>query len=369
VLVARDPVPELVTVMSKVSAIVTCVGGVASHMATLAREYRVPTLVGLEEALGLAAGREVTVDATERKVYAGVHGDLVAARRPDPEGAGDNPVVEMLGRVLRKVTPLNLLHPADPGFTVDRCATYHDLTRFAHQKAMEAMFATAREVDDLSGLGLRLQSRIPLPMSIISVDQALDRAAPGRRVAVEEIDSPPFAAFWSGIVEEGWPSQRAGADVKGFAALVASTAAGADSAEFREDSFAIVGREYLLASLRMGYHFSTVEAVASAEIGKNCVRVQFKGGGTLADRRLRRVWLLTRVLNLLGFESRGRGDFLDARASYEPAAAIQGKLHAIGRLTVMTKQLDIALSNDAVAEWYAKDFIRKLGLADVAGEP
>ncbi len=159
---------------------------------------------------------------------------------------------------------------------------------------------------------------------------------------------------------------RAGADIKGFAALLASTAAGADNAEFREDSFVIVGREYLLASLRMGYHFSTIEAIASAEPNKNYARIQFKGGGTLPDRRLRRVWLLTRVLEALGFEPQNRGDFLDARASYEPAPAILHKLRALGRLTIMTKQLDIALSNDAVAQWYANDFVRKLGLDDGA---
>lgn len=369
VLVARDPVPGLVTVMGKVSAIVTCVGGVASHMATLAREYRVPTLVGLEDAFHLPAGREVTVDATGRAVYAGLHPDLVEARRPDTRGAEDNPVIALLGHVLEKVAPLSLLHPADPDFKAERCATYHDLTRFAHQKAMEAMFATARQVDDLAGLGLRLQSGIPLRTSIISVDQDLSRFGRGKPLTLQAIDSPPLSSFWSGILDEGWPALRAGADIKGFAALVASTAAGADNAEFREDSFAIVGREYLLASLRMGYHFSTIEAIASPEPSKNYVRIQFKGGGTLPDRRLRRVWLLTRVLEALGFEPQNRGDFLDARASYEPAPAILDKLRVLGRLTIMTKQLDIALSNDAVAQWYANDFIRKLGLEDPGVPP
>jgi pyruvate,water dikinase len=364
VAVARDPIPGLVTIMDKASAIVTSVGGVASHMATLSREYRVPTLVGLENASTLPPGREVTVDATGRKVYAGLHPDLVAARRPDPSAADDNPVLEALARVMQKVAPLNLLHPADPDFTVERCSTYHDLTRFAHQKAMEAMFATARESDDLSTIGLRLKSSVPMPMSIISVDQDLSTVARGKQVPLEAIDSPPLAAFWSGIAKEGWPSRRARPDVKGFAALIAHTAAGADNAEFREDSFALVGREYLLCSLRMGYHFSTIEAIVSEDVNKNHVRMQFKGGGTLPDRRLRRVWLITRILGLLGFESNNRGDFLDARAAYEPAAAIREKLHVLGRLSILTKQLDMALSTDELAHWYANDFIRKLGLAD-----
>jgi len=40
VLVAKNPFPGIVTVMEKISALVTEVGGVVSHMATLAREYR-----------------------------------------------------------------------------------------------------------------------------------------------------------------------------------------------------------------------------------------------------------------------------------------------------------------------------------------
>jgi pyruvate,water dikinase len=120
----------------------------------------------------------------------------------------------------------------------------------------------------------------------------------------------------------------------------------------------------------MGYHFSTIEAIVSEDVNKNHVRMQFKGGGTLPDRRLRRIWLITRILTLLGFESNNRGDFLDARAAYEPASAIREKLHVLGRLTILTKQLDMALSTDELAHWYASDFIRKLGLPDIpAGSP
>ena len=35
----------------------------------------------------------------------------------------------------------------------------------------------------------------------------------------------------------------------------------------------------------------------------------------------------------------------------------------------MTKQLDMALSNDSIAEWYTQDFMRKLGLQENASPP
>ena len=34
----------------------------------------------------------------------------------------------------------------------------------------------------------------------------------------------------------------------------------------------------------------------------------------------------------------------------------------MGRITMLTKQLDMALSNDIIAQWYAKDFVKRLQL-------
>jgi pyruvate,water dikinase len=362
VVVARNPVPGLVTIMHDVSAIVTCVGGVASHMATLAREARVPTLVGLE-VRDLTPGRVVTVDATGHKIYDGELKDLVAARRlAEAEAPDDNPPAKALERLLSKVAPLSLLHPADPGFAIERCVTYHDIIRFAHQKGMEAMFATAGDIDELAAVGVRVKSKIPLQLTVISLDQPELATGDDDPVEMTSIQSPPLASLWSGILREGWPSQRVRTDVKGLAALVATSAAGVETDNFREDSFVVVSQDYMLCSLRMGYHYSTIEAMASTDAGRNYVRMQFKGGGTLAERRLRRIWLLCAILGRLGFECQSRSDFLDARLSYELPAVICDRLHSLGRLTIMTKQLDMALSSDAVAEWYATDFARQLGL-------
>ena len=40
------------------------------------------------------------------------------------------------------------------------------------------------------------------------------------------------------------------------------------------------------------------------------------------------------------------------------------KLRLLGRVTMLTKQLDMALSNDAITDWYMEDFAKKLGLRD-----
>jgi pyruvate,water dikinase len=123
----------------------------------------------------------------------------------------------------------------------------------------------------------------------------------------------------------------------------------------------------MLLSLKLGYHFTTFESMCTSEPSKNYIRMQFKGGGASADRRVRRIGLITDLLSRIGFEHASRGDFLDTSISYADESAIVARLGLLGRITMLTKQLDMALANDSVARWYAEDFARKLGLESEAG--
>ncbi len=361
VLVAPHPFPGLITVMGKVTALVTELGGVASHMAALAREYQIPTLVGVSRAAELPARQLVTVDATGAAIYAGAHPDLCAARRPESELFADTAIFGVLGRVLAKISPLDLLHPADPNFTVDNCRTFHDITRFAHQRAMDEMFSRATSMEDKDRVGLRLKSDIPLEVRIIYIDQDAYGLGERRRITEEEIACAPMKAFWSGVKKEGWAGDAPTPSVGGLMSVL-STHLTADKEEFLECSFAILSKEYMILSLHLGYHFTTVEALCTPEANKNYIRIQHKGGGASLDRRTRRVQLIQDLLSQVGFEHAGKGDFLDSSVSYLDPAVILQTLSLLGRITMITKQLDIALSNDAIARWYTEDFMKKLGL-------
>jgi hypothetical protein len=48
--------------------------------------------------------------------------------------------------------------------------------------------------------------------------------------------------------------------------------------------------------------------------------------------------------------------------TYRPAVKICRSLYQLGRLTMLTKQLDMALSNERIAEWYTRQISRKLGI-------
>jgi pyruvate,water dikinase len=345
-----------------VSAIVTEVGGVASHMATLAREYRVPTLAGVEKATALPEGERVTVDATGGSIYAGEHPELVEARRPETELFEDIAIFDLLERVLRKIVPLNLLHPSAPEFRAKGCRTLHDITRFAHQKAMEEMFSGAAEAGRRRRIGLRLQTPIPLEVRLIDIDGSPARQDRRRKIALDDVTSAPFRAFWRGVEEQGWPAHARPVNLTGFVSVVTTKMGTASREDFAEASFALVSAQYMLLSLHLGYHFTTFESMCTPEPSKNYVRMQFKGGGASSDRRVRRIGLVMDLLSRMGFEHASRGDFLDSSLSYADEATVAERLRLLGRLTMLTKQLDMALANDSVTRWYTEDFARKLGL-------
>ncbi len=78
ILVARVPSPKYVTVMNRTRGIITDLGSAASHMAALARDFHVPTILNTQRATQvLTPGLEVTVDASNRIVYQGIVENLV----------------------------------------------------------------------------------------------------------------------------------------------------------------------------------------------------------------------------------------------------------------------------------------------------
>nr|CAJ31194.1 Protein related to phosphoenolpyruvate synthase [uncultured sulfate-reducing bacterium] len=196
---------------------------------------------------------------------------------------------------------------------------------------------------------------------IIYIDQDPSTYKGPRHVEEDEIASTPMKAFWEGIKEAGWPSQPGTGPSKGLRSVLSTKR----EEEFSESSFAVLSKEYMVLSLRMGYHFNSVEALCTDAISKNYIRFQCKGGGAALDRRSRRICVLKELLSSMGFEHNGKGDFINAKIAYLKPSDGLAKLRLLGRITMMTKQLDMVLSNDSITEWYIQDFKKGLGLTDV----
>src|SRR5208337_3914422 len=147
ILIAAQTSPRYVSILGRVQAIVTNVGSVTGHMASVAREFGVPTLVATGNAtLKIVHGEEITVDATNQVIYQGrVESILERKRRGNPMKG--SPAYRVAHSVLKKIAVLNLADPKSENFTPEGCGTFHDVIRFAHEFAMREMFHISEGVE------------------------------------------------------------------------------------------------------------------------------------------------------------------------------------------------------------------------------
>jgi pyruvate,water dikinase len=359
VLVARNPSPKFVTVMNRAKAIVCDLGGATGHMATLAREFQVPTLVNAGRATELLKpGEVVTVAASLRMVFRGAVEALTCAREARANILEETPLFAVMDRILDLVVPLNLIDPGDASFKPEGCRTVHDIIRFAHQAALQEMFAVAedRQLRE-QGDAVKLDLHIPLVIYVIDLGGGLSPDSPAKVVELPHVLSQPFRAFLAGLTALKWPGPPP-LDPRGFASVVVHTMTEARAREeFATGSFAIVSPLYMNFSLRLGYHLSTIEAYCSPHDNDNYIRFNFRGGGASEDRRGRRARLVGTILQHFAFQVIRKRDMVDAQLTHEPAAAILEKLEMLGRLTVHTKQLDMVMFNDAIVDWSIEEFL------------
>ena len=85
IVISPMTIPDFIPAMKKAAAIVTDEGGVLSHAAIIAREFKIPTVVGTTIATKrLQDGDIVEVNATEGKVTLICHAAIVANKLKKP---------------------------------------------------------------------------------------------------------------------------------------------------------------------------------------------------------------------------------------------------------------------------------------------
>jgi pyruvate,water dikinase len=360
VLVARHTSPKYVTVMPQTAAIITDAGSPTGHMALLAREFQVPTILNTGNATQvLQPGQEVTVDANYNNVYAGIITELLEPRRPKMDDLADSPVFRTLKTVLQKVIPLNLINPQSESFAPESCRTIHDIVRFAHEFSMREMFKlTENEVEGNREV-VDLESSLPFKLCILDLGGGLKRGWK-RKVRPEQITSIPFKAFWQGLTAMRWPQGKP-AGTQSFSSVFVKSeeevAQGADP--YRDQSYVVLSEHYMNFSIRLGYHFSAIEAYISEQINDNYITFTFRGGGSTPERRERRARLIEAIIDRMDLNYQRKGDTIQARLAKYPQEQMTKRLILFGKLTLYTKQLDMVLFSEGIVDWYIKDFIRE----------
>jgi pyruvate,water dikinase len=363
VLVVQNTSPAFVAALGRAAALVADRGGSTGHLAIIAREFGVPTLVNARTATAsIPEGMEVTVDAIRGRVFEGRLESLLAlARRPAaPRMPRESKVYRSLEAVMEHIAPLHLTNPSHRSFRASNCTSIHDITRFAHESAINAMF----ELNDTwsqSGLVKRLQVRlVPLDLCLIDLGGGLE-AGTGQWVRPEQVSSVPMRALLAGMTAEGvrWAG-HINIDLKGLFSVFANTLYDPAKAErpLGGRSYAIVSANYVNFSSRLGYHFTVIDAYCSDLRNDNYITFRFKGGAADIERRTRRAVFIGRVLRQLGFWVSQKLDLVNARVKKLERAEIEEKLNMVGRLLGCARQLDVTMINDATVDHYVGEFMR-----------
>ena len=361
ILVLRQAVPELATVLPRVAGVVAEQGNLAGHAAALAREFAVPTLFGVPEAEErLGSCKALSLDATRRLVFEGILWPEVSERtrsriRHLPK--------KLASPLHERILALHLTNPMAINFRPRSCRSVHDIVRFTHEKAVAAMFDLGDEVGRERQRGFcRLESNVPLSFAVLDLGGALPAAVHEHRtVRPEEIVSPPFQALWRGMTRPGvtWTG-RAKISLSGFMSVVASSMSDSRASvrEVGGRNYLMVAPDYVNLNARLAYHFAMVDAFVSPVPENNFVNFRFRGGGAGEERRDLRGRFLSEVLLRSGFSVDQRGDLVTAWLRRYPRGPSEDGLATLGTLMACARQLDMLMQDESAMRGFVESFVR-----------
>jgi len=370
IIFTRVASPTLSPFLRRAAAIVTELGTSIGHLATIARELRVPGIFGMANALErIPTGMEVTVDAGERTIYRGIVGSLLACRECSTDLYPTDPEYAILRHLLRWIMPLRLIDPESSEFSVHNCRTYHDLLHFAHERSIEELLHIQDRGRDLAHLHAR-KIDLPIPLDLFVIDLGDGIAAQsGTTISPDEVRSVPFAAFLRGLAsDEMWQRSPGSISMRDiFTGLDRTFAAMTNPPEYAGRNHAIVAENYMNLGLRLGYHFSVLDTYLGNSVNQNYIYFRFVGGFADEKRRRRRAELIRSILADLRFKVTVKGDLVVGKIKIAEQQEMITILVRLGELTGFTRQLDIAMASEAqVAELEA--VFRDKATRDNSGE-
>ena len=360
VLVVAHPVPDWATLLNRASAVVSETGQVAAHLATVAREFGVPAIFGLEGATArLTEGEEITVDATACRVYQGRRPEILAhGATQAPNLMVGSPIHTLLKEVLAMVTPLNLTDPTSLYFTPSSCRTLHDLTRFCHEKAVSEMFSFGSRYGVDEKCAKQLVGETAYQWWVIDLDDGFDSSFDKKEkfIPITAIVSLPMLAIWDGMTVIPWGGPPP-MNLSGFGSILFQSTRNRNlepsvRSTLTERNYFMVSKNFCNVSVRLGYHFSMIEAHLSEYLTENYISFKFKGGAADEERRAVRIELIKEILSRYGFRLEQKSDALSARVEKRPNAYLLDRLKVLGYLLIHTRQIDMVMSDQNMVAHY-----------------
>ena len=363
VLVAPQSSPKYMVLMQKAQAVLTDFGSVTGHMASLTREFGVPTILGLKTATqAIKTGDSITVDAYSGRVYAGLVDELLAFKAPRAAHMEGTPVHEVLTRVARHIVPLNLTDPKAEEFRAAGCRTLHDIMRLLHERCYAEMFKLSDIASGQAGVAMRLKAKTGLDLYVIDLGGGVEQSATRRRdLDPADVCSRPFRALLDGLtLDQEQLSTPRPVQVKGLLSvmgqqMVSNPSAGGE--RFGDRSYAIISDKYINFSSRVGYHYGVLDCYCGRTVSKNYITFSFKGGAADDLKRARRARAIGLILEAKGFRVEVQGDRVVGRLQKHDTEVILERLWIMGKLLQFTRQTDMLMVDEKSVEAMARCFL------------
>jgi pyruvate,water dikinase len=364
ILVAPHTSPKYARIMRKAHGIITDVGSATGHMATLAREYRIPTIVDTGVATKIfREGDEITLDATQNTVYKGRVDELSHFELTEQDVFEESYEYRLLRRLLKKISPLHLVDSHSREFKANRRRTYHDITRYIHEKAVEKLVDLSENYQKYHDkVPKKLETDLPLGLMVIDIEDGTNVAQDAKSVRVDQITSVPLRTLLEGLSEPGmWTTEPAAIDLSSFMSSVTRTFSPSFAVPGKSGrNLAVVSKEYLNLNFKLGYHFNLLDAYIGDTSNDNYLCFRFLGGVTDFVRRSRRARFIAEVLEQLDFRVEAQGDLVVGRLKKISRERVCSKMKVLGGLIGYTRQLDVSMNSDEHIGRYFADFMARI---------
>lgn len=359
VLVLTHSSSNATVAMQRACAIVAEVGSLTGHMASVCREYGVPTLINAPGAtMLLEEGQLVTVDALRGRVFEGEIPELLELSIPRAP-AVNTPATALMRHMAPHILPLHLIDPRAESFAPANCTSLHDVMRFIHEKSYSEMFLLSDSVTEgKEKAATRFTGPIPIDLYIIDLGGGLkDPLKTTARLG--DVTCYPLRVLLEGMLN---PTVKAHGprpvNLHGFMSVMGNTMLNGNTAErFGDHSYAIVSDRYFNFSSRVGYHYAIVDCWCSSTVSKNYIRFEFAGGAAGSIQRQRRVRCIGIILKELGFRVSVIADRVQARYQKYPRTEVAQRLDQLGRLLIMTRQMDMLMTSEDAVTQFASNFL------------
>ena len=367
VLVVKHPLPEWAPLLKRASALVATTGSEAGHLATISREFGLPSLLAVAQATErLHDGETITVDAGQRTIYRGRIEEVLRHRPQRPNLMAGSPVQKTLIDLLKLISPLHLTDPASADFQAANCRTLHDITRFCHEKSVIEMFEFGARYRIDTAAAKRLKDSLPIQWWVIDLGEGFQPGTDVQRqeITIADIVCTPMLAIWQGMHAVPWqgpPTAPLRTMVSFlFQSALESSLDPARTSALRETNYFLISKKYCNLSVRLGYHYAMIEAMLGDRPVDRYITFRFKGGAAGEAQREQRIELLADVLAHFGYRIDRVGDALTARVDRGDEQAVTDQLKILGYLVIHSRQLDMVMTDAGALRFYRDTFIQEI---------